>query len=127
MIIVFLILGGTSGKAQTLIDSSEESNFIVGTWIPENSTITEKWVFSPDNVLKEYTDGLIDSTYSWEIVGESNSGVQSHYLELINQNNVNDKKYFEISAINSERLVLIYQREYGMGISKPAVFYRQKP
>jgi hypothetical protein len=127
MIIVFLILGVTSGKAQTLIDSSEESTLIVGTWLPENSSIAEKWVFSPDNVLKEYTNGSIDSTYYWEIVGESNSGVKSHYLELINQKDANDKKYYESSAVNSERLVLIYQREYGWGTSKPAIYYRLKP
>lgn len=106
------------------IDSTEEESLIVGTWVAENSTINDKWVFTSNNFLEEYTEGSLDITYTWSIFGVSNSAVNSHYLEIINTNDFSEKYRYEISIVDNDKLTLIYQREDNMGISKPATYFR---
>lgn len=120
-----LFISKCNGQSLNKIDSSEEESLIVGTWVSENSTISDKWIFTSNNLLKEYSDGVLDITYTWSISGVSNSGVNSHYLEIINTSNPKEKYMYEISIVSNDELILIYQREDNMGLGKPATYFRQ--
>lgn len=94
-IIIFSLLTFSICKSQvsstTIISSIEEKSLILGTWIGEGSTINDKWIFTNNNLLKEYTDGSLDITYNYSIYGNINSGVKSHFIEIVNINDFSDK------------------------------------
>lgn len=113
-----------SCKAQ-VTDNEDYQNLILGEWVAEGSSISDKWVFLNDNTLQEFTNNQVDETYSWEIIESTNSGVKSVYLELTNTTNPNDFYNYEISALTDEELVLIYQREENMGLGKPFTLVKQ--
>ncbi len=105
--------------------TTEEEVLILGTWVAEGSNINDKWVFTSNGTLREYTNNSLDITYVWSILSTVNSGITSHYLEIVNTNDSTDMYNYEISIINEEMFVLIYQREDNMGLGKPAIYFRQ--
>ncbi len=124
-LLCILMFSISKGQVSTVIDSNEEESLIIGTWVAENSTISDKWVFTNDNILKEYTNDILDITYSWSLFGNANSGVKSHYLEITNTNDISEKYKYEISIVDDDKLILIYQRENDMGIGKPIIYNKQ--
>jgi hypothetical protein len=127
LVITLIILSFFGCKTQQVIDESLYGNesAIIGTWVTEESTLQNKWVFTDDELLKRYDSGHLFKTYIWSLVNSVNSGVRSQYLELINIKDSSDVYNYEISILDEERLTIIYQRKNNMGLGKPTTLFKQ--
>ena len=74
--------------------------------------------------MQEYENGQIQNTYKWDVTNSTNSGIRSKYLKLLNHYNFKIKR-FEISFLDEDKMILIYQRDNNMGISKPVELMKQ--
>ena len=74
--------------------------------------------------MQEYENGQIQNTYKWDVTNSTNSGIRSKYLKLLNPYNFKIKR-FEISFLDEDKMILIYQRDNNMGISKPVELMKQ--
>jgi len=124
-LIVLILMISYCCKAQQVSDEKNDANLLAGTWVAEGATLNDKWVFSVNGTMQEYTYNRIETNFSWKITNSTNSGVKSKYLKLTNTIDPNDVYNYEISILNKEKMVLIYQRKNNMGISKPITFIKQ--
>lgn len=104
---------------------NEDTILLTGTWVIEGETLSDKWVFESNGTLNEFADNQLDVSYNWEVVNSTNSGIKSKYLEIVNNNDSSDYYNYEISLLDEEKLVLIYQRKTNMGIGKPITYLKQ--
>lgn len=113
-------------KAQLIPQLGEDAQLLVGTWITEGSTIANKWVFNADSTLDKYDENQIYDSYSWVILNSTTpSGIVNKHLKIINVTDSSEEYHYEISALNEERLVLVYQKVENMGIGKPLTLFKQ--
>jgi len=117
---VIILISFYGCKAQLIQEFNYEAE-IVGTWVAEGSSISNKWIFETSGVLSKYDNNNIYKKYNWTIT----NGIHGVYLKIININDLTDIYNYEINALNNERLVLVYQRGNNMGIGKPAIHFRQ--
>jgi len=92
-----------------------EETIILGTWIPQDLTLEEKWVFTSDGVLKRYSDNVLYKTYNWSILTTSPAcgefvpvGPNYSNLRLVNINNINDIFCYDITSLDNDTLQIRY-------------------
>lgn len=124
-ILVLLLASFFNSKAQQTIPTNFE-NLIVGTWVAEGNPTSYYFVYESNGVVKRYNENSLYKTYNWTIIESfTANGLKKYHLKLVNSTNSNEIDIHEIDTLNTERMVLVYQRGQGWGIAKPATYFRQ--
>lgn len=122
--LLFLIF--TSCKAQqtgNLITTFSKK--LIGSWIPEGSSIDNKLVFNNDGTASKYDDGQIIDTYTWVVNEQLVNGVPFNTLKLTDINSTDNVYRYEINSLTNTLMILVYQRPNG-GISGLNKYFKQE-
>lgn len=102
-----LLLTLISSLQIVMIDFQDYNSKILGTWVAEKGSIFERWVFTPDGKLTQYSDNQVSEIYNYSISGNSCKGGASRtnrFLHLVNVDDSNDQICYLLHGIttNSE-------------------------
>lgn len=104
VILLFILTFGCAQSQSNLIQ--QENQQIVGTWFIDDE-ITNKWIFTSNNICKWELDGEMLDQYTYSISSEfSPNGVEHTYLKLVNINDSTEIFEYAINSIGNNKMTL---------------------
>jgi len=89
--------------------SQECENLIIGTWVGQGNSINYRDVYHSNRTMTDYTEGEVTKTYYWNISTHlTQSGITISKLLMQNTQNTEDEWTYEITALNDDKMVLLY-------------------
>jgi|GEM_PF-2862822 len=107
---------------QERVLTNQTKELIVGSWIAEGASFSDRIVFENDGSMNEYSAEDSTLTYNWQIqTGTTPSGtIIISTLLLQNLNDLSEIIEFEVDTITEEEMVLVFDN--GIGLQRNRYF-----
>ena len=103
-ILLFIFTFGCAQSQSNLIQ--QENQQIIGTWFIDDE-ITNKWIFTSNNICRWELDGEMLDQYTYSISSEfSQNGIEHTYLKLFNINDSTEIFEYAINSIGNNKMTL---------------------